>query len=154
MTYRKKVDVNPFNSITSILFLVLIFIAFYWLATGIFKLLTIAAPFLLIATLIIDYNVVLNYGKWLWNLLLKNPLMGIGGILLTFFGFPVIAGFLLVKALLMRKVNKMKQDYETEQKGEYVDYMEVDDEPDVRIELPEIDKPKKRNNEDYDQFFD
>lgn len=154
MTYRKKIDVNPFNSITSILFLVLVFVGLYWLATGIFKILTVAAPFLLIATLIIDYKIVLGYGKWLWNLLLKNPLMGIGGILLTFFGFPIIAGFLLVKALLYRKVNKIKEEFDTQQNGELIDYEEIDDEPQIRMELPEVKKTRQRKDDEYDQFFD
>jgi hypothetical protein len=154
MTYRRKVDINPFNSITSILFLVLAFVALYWLATGIFKILTVAAPFLLVAALLIDYRVVVNYGKWLWNLLRKNPLMGIGGILLTFFGFPIISGFLLGKALLYRKVNKIKEEFDTKQNGEFAEFEELDDEPQIRMELPEIKKPQKRKDDDYDQFFD
>ena len=154
MNYRRKVDVNPFNSITSILFLVFAFVALYWLATGIFKILTVAAPFLLIATLIIDYTVVLNYGKWLWNLLRTNPLMGIGGILLTFFGFPIISGFLLGKALLYRKVNKIQKEFDTKQNGEFAEYEEVDEEPQIRMELPEIKKTPPRKDDHYDQFFD
>ncbi|MFT5167099.1 MAG: hypothetical protein ACI8P3_002336 [Saprospiraceae bacterium] len=154
MTYRRKVDINPFNSITSILFLVFAFVALYWLATGIFKILTVAAPFLLVAALLIDYRVVVNYGKWLWNLLRKNPLMGIGGILLTFFGFPIISGFLLGKALLYRKVNKIKEEFDTKQNGEFAEFEELDDEPQIRMELPEIKKPQKRKDDDYDQFFD
>lgn len=156
MTYKRKVDVNPFNSITSILFLVLAFVALYWIATGIFKILSIAAPFMLIAALIINYNVVLNYGKWLFNLLKRKPLMGIGGILLTFFGFPIISGFLLVKALLYRKVNKMKEEYEVREKGQFIDYEEIEEEPQIRLELPEYEKPKSKTKKDdsYDQFFD
>lgn len=158
---RRKVDVNPFNSITSILFMVLVFIALYWLATGIFKLLSIAAPFLLVAALVINRNVVINYGKWLWNLLKTNPLMGIGGILLSVFGFPIIAGFLFGKALLYRKVDKMKTEFETKKYGDFVEYeemdMDVDEQPEIRLELPEIIKPKpkpKKDNNNYDQYFD
>lgn len=137
--------------------MVLVFIALYWLATGIFKLLSIAAPFLLIAALVINHNVVINYGKWLFNLLKTKPLMGIGGILLSVFGFPIIAGFLFGKALLYRKVDKMKTEFETKKYGDFVDYEEVDDEPEIRLELPEFEKPEpkpKKNNNDYDQYFD
>jgi hypothetical protein len=152
---RRKVDVNPFNSITSILFMVLVFVALYWLATGIFKLLSFAAPFLLVAALIINHKVVINYGKWLWNLLKTKPLMGIGGVLLSIFGFPIIAGFLFGKALLFRKVDKMKTEFETKKYGEFVDYEEVDEEPQIRLELPEYEKPKpKKNQTDYDQYFE
>lgn len=155
---RKKIDVNPFNSIGSILVMVFVFIALYWVATGLFKILTAAAPFLLIAALIINHNVVINYGKWLWNLLLKNPLMGIAGIALSFFGFPIIAGFLLAKALIYRKVDKLKKTVEKEKYGEFTDYEEVEEEPEIRLELPNFEKPrpkpKAKNNNDYDQYFD
>lgn len=153
MTFRKKVDVNPFNSITSILTLVLVFVGIYFIASWLFKILAWLAPIFLIITLVIDYRVVLNYGKWLYNLLLKNPIMGIGGILLTFFGFPVIAGFLLVKALLYRKVRDVKQQYETQTQGELIDYEEIEDESPIRLELPEVDKRSNKKNRDYDQFF-
>jgi len=163
MTYRRKVDVNPFNSISSILFLVLAFVALYFVATWVFKILAYAAPVMLLGALIINHKVVLNYGKWLVNLLKKNPLMGVGGVLLTFFGFPIIAGFLLGKALLFRKVDKLKKEFEGGQtqsgsQTEFTDYEEVDDEPQVRLELPEFEKPrvnpKKDKNSDYEQFFD
>lgn len=157
MTYRRKVDVNPFNSITSILFLVLAFVALYWLATSIFKILTVAAPFMLVGALIINHKVVLSYGKWLIDLLKRKPLMGVGGILLTFFGFPIISGFLLAKALLYRKVDKMKEEYDVKQNGEFVSYEEVEEEPKIRLELPDFDKAKnasKGKNGDYEQFFD
>lgn len=154
MTYRRKVDVNPFNSITSILFMVLAFVALYWIATSVFKILTVAAPFMLVGALIINHNVVISYGKWLINLLKKNPLMGVGGVLLTFFGFPIISGFLLAKALLYRKVDKMKQEFDVQQNGEFADYEEVDEEPKVRLELPNFEKPKKEKGGDYEQFFD
>jgi cytochrome b subunit of formate dehydrogenase len=154
--YRKKIDVNPFNSITSIIILVLFFMALYFIAKSVFTILAWIAPVLLIGALIIDYKVVLNYGKWIVNLLKKNILMGIGAGLLTFFGFPVIAGFLFVKALLSKKVNSMKQEVERRQQGEFVDYEELDSTP---IELPKIEekpRPKQKlpRDDNYDQFFE
>ncbi len=154
MAYRRNIDVNPFNSITSILIGVLIFVALYWIASSIFKILSVAAPFLLVAALIINHNVVLNYGKWLFSLLKKNPLMGIGAVLLSIFGFPIISGFLLVKALLYRRVNKMKKEYENKTYGEYTEYEEIKDEPEIRLELPNFEQPKKNKRDDYDQFFE
>ena len=40
-------------------------IALFWLAKGVFFILNIIAPFLLIITLILNYKVVLGYGTWL-----------------------------------------------------------------------------------------
>ena len=155
MQYRKKVDINPMNSITSILILVLIFVGLYFIAKSIFTLLAWAAPVLLVATLLIDYKVVVNYGKWIVNLLTKNPLMGIGMILVSFFGFPVIAGFLFAKSLLTRKVRKLRNEYETKTQGEYVDYEEVEEEPPIRLNFPKMDKQKQSSKDnDYDQYFD
>ncbi len=156
MTVRRKIDVNPFNSIASILILVLVFIALFWFATNVFKLLSVIAPFLLIGALLLNHNVVINYGKWLWNLLKQKPIYGIGGILLTFFGFPIISGFLLAKAFLYRKVDKLKQNMEQREQGEFTEYEEVEDEPEIRLELPKFEKPKKSQNSEsgYDQFFE
>ncbi len=156
MINKRKVDINPFNSIASILLLVFVFVALYWIASSLFWLLTKLSPILLIAALIIDHTVVLNYGKWLLNLLKKNPLMGIVAVLLSVVGYPVIFGFLLAKALLYRKVNKMKQEFDVKQNGELVDYEEIEEKPQIRLELPSFEKPepKPKKGDDYDQFFD
>ncbi len=154
MQYRRKIDVNPFNSITSILFLVLIFVGLYYVAKGIFTILAWLSPVLLIGALIIDHRVVVGYCKWLYNLLLKNPLLGIGAILLTFFGFPVIAGFLFAKSLLYRKVRELKDNYEQQTQGEFVDYEEIEDEPPVRLNLPNMERPRRKDEGEYDQYFE
>jgi len=154
MANRRKVDINPFNSIASILILVFIFFALYWVASSVFWLLTKLSPILLIGALIIDYNVVLNYGKWMWKLLKKNPVMGIGAVLLTIFGYPIIFGFLFGKALLYRKVNKMKKEHDVRTNGEFVEYEEIKEEPKIKLELPSFEKPKQEKGGDYEQFFD
>lgn len=153
MTYRKKIDINPFNSLGSILIMILVFAGLFFIARGIFTILAWVAPLLLIATLVIDYKVVLGYGKWLVNLLKNNLGMGIGALLLTIFGFPVIAGFLFVKALLYRKVNKLQEEVQRRQEGELVDFEEVDSKPTI-IELPPIKKKQKEVQNDYEQLFD
>ncbi|HHH50312.1 MAG TPA: hypothetical protein ENK52_04970 [Saprospiraceae bacterium] len=153
MTYRKKIDINPFNSIISILALVVAFVALYWIASSIFTLLSWTAPILLLVTAVIDYNIILNYGKWILHLLKTNTIMGIAAILLSFFGFPVISGFLFVKALLLRKVIKLKDDIRQKEEGEYVDYEELDSNP--TLELPQMKKERpKQSSTDYDGFFE
>lgn len=161
MFERRKVDINPLNSITSIIILLLFLVGLYYLASGVFWLLAKLSPVLLIAALVIDHNVVINYGKWLINLVKRNPLMGIVAILLSAVAYPVTFAFLLGKALFKRKVNQMRQqfdpNYQPGQKGkkqtEFTDYEEVNDQPDERLELPDRrQEPNTRN--DYDQYFD
>ena len=159
MTQRRNIDVNPFNSLTSILILVLIFVGLYFVAKTAFTLLSWVAPILLLGALIIDYNVVLNYGKWLFNLLKENFLMGIGAVMLTVFGFPVIAGFLFGKALLYRKVGQLKQEFETKTQGEFVEFEEIEEEnveETPKLELPPLSKRKERvqNENEYEDLFD
>ena len=166
MTQRRRVDVNPLNSIFSILVLVLGLAALYFIAKGIFTILAWLAPVFLILAAIIDYKVILNYGKWLINLLKKNPLYGIGGILLTIIGFPVVSGFLLAKAWLSRKINKMNEQYGGEvNSGEYAEYEDLTHEPPTRLELPDFETRQRRpdikkpdnaktDTSDYEQLFD
>ena len=135
--------------------MVLIFVGLFFVAKGIFTILAWLAPILLVATALIDYKIILNYGKWLLSLLQKNLLLGVGGILLTVFGFPIIAGFLFVKALLYRKVKKMNQDYKEEVSGEFLEYEEVQDDVSSPLELPTFEKEERREKKsnDYEQLF-
>ena len=97
----------------------------------------------------------MNYGKWVINLLKKDVLIGIGGILLTVFGFPFVVTFLFVKALLYRKVKKMNKEFEKSSSGEFLEYEEVEDNAPSPLELPTIEideKPKEKSN-DYEQLF-
>ena len=100
---------------------------------------------------------IVSYGKWLLNLLRKDILVGIGGILLTVFGFPIIAGFLFGKALLYRKMKKMNQDFEEESTGEFLEYEEIEEDYSKPLELPnfekEVEVKETKKNNDYEQLF-
>lgn len=158
MTQRRKVDLNPLNSITGILIGIFALVALYWVATSIFWVLTKISPILLIAALIIDHKVVLNYGKWLINLVKRNPVMGIVAILLSVVAYPITFGFLLGKALLKRKVGQFTQEMERRTKGEFVDYEEIEEKKPTILNLPDLkktrqkEKIKKKN--DYEDLFD
>jgi large-conductance mechanosensitive channel len=147
---------SPFNFggiVIGIVVLILIFVV----ARFVFRLLYLIAPVLLVATAIIDYRVLLGYGKWLASMLQRNTLLGIGAIVLTFIGFPIVALALFGKAMLNRQIRKMQRERQQEQVrpsiGEYVDYEEME----KPIRLPEIEKreeprrPKPDNQ--YDQLF-
>lgn len=148
MTFqRNSYNSNPFSSLTSLIFLVLLFVGLYFIAKSVFWLLSQIAVFLVIITLIIDYKVLVGYANWIVNLFLKkNWIMGIGVTLLTVFGFPIVAAFLFGKALLKRQLGKVVQKHEEKVKGEFVEYEEVDkDTPSSEsFDLSELKKLEER----------
>lgn len=124
MTQRFQTNYSGWQAlIVMALFLIVI----YFIATAFFRLLysPLVSIGLLIATLAINHNVFINYGKWIVNLTQKNPIMGIGAGLLSFMFYPVVIFFLFGKALLYRRVNQMKTKMDTEREGEYIEYEEV-----------------------------
>jgi len=139
----------------------LVFVALYFVAKSVFTILSWIAPLLLLGAAIIDYTVILDYGKWLLKLLKENLMLGVGAVLLTVFGFPVIAGFLFGKAWLYRKMKGLKAEYETKTQGEYSEYEEIVEEKPETLELPPLPKeplPKREKlgnqGNEYDQLFD
>ena len=148
---RRQTDFNPLNSIIGIAIFVFILAALYFLARAVFRLLYFIAPVLLIITLVIDYKVVVNYGKWIIRMLRENTVVGVIALLITVFAFPVVSTFLFGKAMLGRQIGKMERTMREKQDGEYVEYEEL--ELDDRIELP---KPEEREKEkgDHEQFFE
>ena len=131
--------------------MVLFLMGLFYLARFIFNLLYWLAPVMLIATVIIDHKVVTGYIQWLISMVKKNPVIGVGAIVLTIFGFPVVSAFLLGKALLKKKVKEARAGYETRRQGEFVEFEELESE---RLDLPEIEPEKKSKNGEYDQLFD
>lgn len=150
--YRRDFEPSPGNALLGILVLVMGFVALYFIASSIFRLLSWLAPVLLIITLIVDYKVVVNYFKWLWNTLQDNTLLGVGVLLLTIFGYPVVAGYLLMRALLSRQVRKMRKEQEgpaEKRIGEYIEYEEIRDE----TALPSLEEEEEEKSNEYDRFF-
>ncbi|MBP6566265.1 MAG: hypothetical protein KA270_03800, partial [Saprospiraceae bacterium] len=90
---------SPFGFLGPLLILAVFFTALFFLAKGVFWLLSWVAPILLIITLIIDYTVVTDFFKFVWKLLKENTIMGILAVLLVVFGYPIVAGYLFFKAL-------------------------------------------------------
>jgi hypothetical protein len=94
--------------LTSVIFVV---IAFYALK-GLFWILAYLSPVLLIATLIIDHNVVVDYLKMLWNLLKTTPFFGLLCCGLSVFALPVIIFYLFGKVMLKRQAKKFQERFE------------------------------------------
>lgn len=129
-----------FNGIIGFIFMVLIMVALFFIAKGIFTLLAWLSPLLLVGALVINYKTVLNYLRFMLGLLQRSPLSGIIAILLSVFGFPVVAGILFGKAILDRKVRKLHQAYASQEATEYADYEEVVRPENEKFELPPLKK--------------
>lgn len=129
-----------------------IFLALFWLAKSIFWILSYLAPVFLIITLILNYKIVVNYLKMLWNNIKTKPLYGVLLTALSVIGFPIVAFLLFGKALLDRKVKSIEKQMEEKVEGEYVDYEIVDEK---KLELPPMEKVEKTKEDDtYDKFFE
>ncbi|MBI1225817.1 MAG: hypothetical protein GC192_11320 [Bacteroidetes bacterium] len=153
MTYRKTSGFR-FDGITGVLILVAFLVAMYFIVKGMLIVLAIAAPLMLIATLIIDRSVVINYVKWIGSTLKSNPLLGVGAILFTIFGYMFVFPFLFGKAILKKKFKDAKQQYENRTQGELVDFEEIESKPsrEKPLDLPKIKQPAKKG--EYDQLFE
>jgi small-conductance mechanosensitive channel len=149
---QRKSDFNfGANGIWSLIMLIVAFVALWFIASSVFKILAWAAPVLLIGALLVNYQTVLGYGRFVLNLFKRNWLTGIVAILLTIFGFPVVSGFLFAKSFLDRKVKTIVKDQERKVEGEFVEFEEViEEEPEV-LDLPPMEKAKQRN--EYDDLF-
>ena len=156
---------NPLRSVMGIAFLLLAIAAIYFVVTGILKILSFLTPVLFIATLIIDHKVVVNYGKWIGGLLKNNLPYGIGAIILSVLGAPVLALYLFGKAMLKRQVRKMQTNVEEKQRGKPTDYEEVVEEEDdiefdlkdeeeiIPLEIPKTTRRLREERNSYDDLF-
>jgi hypothetical protein len=142
------------NPLLSILITIATFACIYFAAKGLFWVLQWAAIYLAIATLIIDYKVVIDYFKWLGTLVQRSPLSGVAMGALTIMAYPVLIAFLFFKALIKRSfkkiINNQQQQYDPNQQqtsqyqDEYIEYEEIKEEP---IERPKV---KVRDSSDRD----
>ncbi len=151
---------NPFgstNMIVGMIVLALGLVALYFVASGIFWLLSKIAILLFVAAAVMDFSVISDYIKFVFGLFKKNIFMGLVATVLTVVGYPVVAALLFGKVMLKRQMNKVMGELESEKKEEFVEYEEVDDEEnDDFLELPEIEKPirKRDSSNDYEDLFD
>ena len=132
-----------FSSIVGFLVAVGFFILLFFMMRGIFTILAWAAPFLLIAAVLINYRTIINFGKWLYRLIRGNPIVGIVAVVLCVFGFPVVAGFLFGKSLLDRKMKLLLEEQNPQ--DEFIDYEEIYNEP---LELKQLERRENKEKSD------
>ena len=157
MAERKSFEFNvggrkipPF---LAVILLVLFLVGLFMLTKVIVQLLYLIAIPAIIATLIIDYKVVLGFFQWVINLTKRNILAGLATILLTAIGYPLVSVFLLLKALFNRKVRQIEKEQKNYKEGELVDFEELDSKP---LDLNRLKEKEKRVDADdeYDELFE
>jgi len=143
------------GGIFGFVFLVLVLVALFFIAKGIFKLLALASPFLILGAVIINYRTVLNYLKFVLSLFKRSLLVGIIAVLLSVIGFPILSGVLFGKAILDRKVRRLQQEHRRREEGEFVNYEEVSKRPFREdLELPPLEKREaEKKDNPYKDFF-
>ncbi len=146
-----KFSTGKFNPIVGLLMGVLFMVGLFWLAKGIFTILSWAFPVMIIATAIINYRVILGFGKWVLNALKINPMIGIVIVLFSFLAYPLVGMFLLFKALASRGSGR-EQVIAEEVQGEYINYEEVEVEEDF-LSLDDIKKEKEAVQDKYSDLF-
>jgi hypothetical protein len=154
--YRVGGGNSPFGFLGPLLILAVFFGALFFLAKGLFWLLSWVAPVLLIITLVIDYKVVKDFVLFVWKLLKENPAVGVLALVMVIFAYPFVTGYLFIKALGKRSVKNAMDKIEKD-KNTYTDYEEVHDEDDSFLELPPLKKKaepaKQTNTNEYDDIF-
>lgn len=143
-TYRYKSG----NAWVGILVLALFLFASFWLVKGVWYLLSFVAPVLLVVTLIINHKVVTNFLKGLWDGIRRDPVAGLLKVALTAIFHPFVMGYLFVKAVAGRSIDKARQRYTDTQQGTLTDYEELETQPgndNFDIQVPKvIDTPSPK----------
>ena len=120
---------GPFNPLISFLLLGALMFVLFYVFKGIYKVLYVGAPILLLITLIVNYRVVLFYFTDIINLFRRDVLSGIIKIAFTIFCYPLVIGWLLIKAIFFFKIDQVRQNVDkqsaTRQKTLYTDYEEI-----------------------------
>lgn len=135
---------SPFNTIIGIVAMVLGLLFLLFLARFVFRILWFISPLIIIAALIVDFKGVVNFVKWIIALYKRDTILGVISTILTIFGFPLVAGFLLGKGLFKKRAQQIRQEENSKKQGQFVDFEELDSKP---LELPEMEKREEKRRE-------
>jgi hypothetical protein len=103
---------NPFNSLTSLLIIAGAIFLGYYAITGFMSLIWWAFPVIVVATLIVDYKVVINHFKTIGNAFQRDILRGLLYAGFTVFAAPVVAVWLLLKAVAKKRLANMGAQFQ------------------------------------------
>ncbi len=100
---------SPFSSLINLLVVVGAIALVILLINGFFKLIYWLAPGLLVAALIIDYRVGVEYFRNLLDTFRRDVLAGVLRVLFAVFCYPLLFLWLLLKAIFYKKIEKISQ---------------------------------------------
>lgn len=147
---RRNPQNNPMGNWLGIIVGLVILVALFMIIKGIVKLLYFFGPILLIATLIINYRIVLDYIKQLGMLFKQNPLWGIGATVLSVVLYPFVFAILLFRALGGKTKERIFGNGNRNDKEEFADYEILDED----LDLDDFGKVKEKEKQDrYDDYF-
>ena len=115
-----------------LIFGILALVALWFVLKGLYALLYWAAPVLFVAALIVNWRAVAATGRDFLALMGRNPL---GGLILGAFcvlAFPLLALYLLLRAVGHNKMEEMKQRFGQaagQPEGEFAEYEELESQP-------------------------
>lgn len=123
---------NPFNFIIGALILFFILWLITRLVQFIWWLALIAMPVLLIATFVINRQVIFNFVRSLRRNYQRSTTLGVFTTVLSIIGLPFVTLFLFGQAMLLRRVQKAQEAAQAGEEGrdsEYIAFEEVDSIP-------------------------
>lgn len=124
----------------------------YFITRGLYYILSLLALPLLLATIILKYQVILNFFKGLGDIFQRSPVLGIGAGLLVAFLHPFVVAFLFFRAYAQFKSGRTQEEVEQQKMGEYVDYEEVNEAVDTDTLLEELNREKLKEEDELNYW--
>lgn len=142
---------NPIAGIIGLVVMIFIVFILFQVVKSVISIMYFLGPILLIIALVLNYRVVLNYIKWLAQMIKTDTVRGLIYSALSVVGYPFVSAWLFFKAFLQYRFKRGVKTQEKAKEKEFVQYEEVEDD---FLELPDLDAPKQAEGNQYDELFD
>ena len=156
-TFRSPFDRSPIGTVVGILVFVLVLYMMFTIVGWLVSILYRYSFLLLVAALVIDYKVVVNYLIGIKNLFQRNAAYGIVAAIATVAFYPFVFLYFLGMALFKKKMKEARREADVRRNGKWIDYEEIPEEPiDVDThyeELPPPPEKRRRDEPGYDEYF-
>jgi multisubunit Na+/H+ antiporter MnhG subunit len=131
------------TTIIGVVIIAVFTILMFYLLKGFWAFATFFAWFFLIVAAVVNYKVIVDYVKRLFDLLQRNILYGVGGIIFSVLLYPIVFFVLMLRALGGKALEKAGLDggVERQEKEEFSDYEVLEEEI---LDLKELEKRKMR----------